>query len=162
MQNTSKGRPVAGNQVERIVHDGKTLAIIVRSGFSVQGIEFLTPNDYSLQLGYMTRPEGYVIKPHVHLPVERTTKYTQEVLFIRQGRVRVDFYSEGRDYFLSRVLQQGDVVLLICGGHGFQALETVEILEVKQGPYAEGRDKALFDPVDVNGITFDAGEQRVR
>jgi LPS export ABC transporter protein LptC len=42
----------------------------------------------------MNRPSGHVIPPHVHNPIPREVKYTNEVLFIKSGRVRVDFYDE--------------------------------------------------------------------
>ncbi len=88
----------------------------------------------------------------LHNPVRREVQYTQETLFIRRGQLRVDFYSEDRDYLESRVLQSGDVILLIRGGHGFQVLEELEMIEVKQGPYAGDQDKTRFDGVAVEQI----------
>ena len=75
--------------IERIVHDGRELALIVRREFRCDGIEFFTPGSYSQQVGYMNRPSGYVIPPHVHNPVVRAVEYTKEVLLIRSGRLRV-------------------------------------------------------------------------
>jgi mannose-6-phosphate isomerase-like protein (cupin superfamily) len=95
----------------------------------------------------MTRPQGYVIPPHVHNAVERSVHYTKEVLFIRSGRVRVDFYDDGQNYLESRILGAGDVILLAFGGHGFEMLEPTEMVEVKQGPYAGDADKTRFSPI---------------
>lgn len=134
--------------IERIVDDaGEELALILRRSFRRDGIEFLTAGDYSQQLGYMNRPAGYVIPPHVHNPVAREVRYTKEVLFIRSGRVRVDFYTEAQAYLESAVLEAGDVILLAYGGHGFQMLEPTEMIEVKQGPYVGDQDKTRFEPV---------------
>ena len=47
----------------------------------------------------------------------------------------------------SRILNQGDVVLLAYGGHGFEMLEDSEMIEVKQGPYAGDMDKVRFESV---------------
>ena len=80
--------------------------------------------------------------------------FTKEVLFIKSGRVRVDFYSEDQEYLESSVLQAGDVILLAFGGHGFEMLEPSEIIEVKQGPYAGDGDKTRFQPVHASKITF--------
>ncbi len=124
-----------------------TLAVILRANYQAEGIQFFTPNHFSQQLGYMKRPRGYVIPPHVHNPVAREVQFTKEVLFIRTGRVRVDFYDDDQNYLESRVLDQGDVVLLAFGGHGFEMLETSEIIEVKQGPYAGESDKTRFSPI---------------
>jgi mannose-6-phosphate isomerase-like protein (cupin superfamily) len=133
--------------IDRILHDDRLLALILRTGFREEGIRFFTPNDFSQQLGYMNRPRGYVIPPHVHNPVERSVHYTKEVLFIKSGRVRVDFYDDAQNYLESRILEAGDVILLAYGGHGFEMLEPTEMIEVKQGPYAGDTDKTRFSPV---------------
>lgn len=132
---------------ESIKHFDQTIAVIIRSDFSCEGIHFFTPGDFSQQLGYMNRPAGYVIEPHVHNPVSREVVWTQEVLFIKSGRIRVDFFTDGRHYLKSAILQKGDVILLAAGGHGFEMLEPTEIIEVKQGPYCDDRDKTRFSPV---------------
>jgi mannose-6-phosphate isomerase-like protein (cupin superfamily) len=127
--------------IERVAFEGNEFAIIVRSGFSQPGIHFFTPNDFSQQLGYMRHPAGHVIEPHIHNQVHRSVHFTREVLLLRRGRLRVDFYSDYGDYLESRELQAGDVILLAAGGHGFQALEEIEMIEVKQGPYIGEGDK---------------------
>mgnify|MGYP000670938975 CR=1 FL=1 len=133
--------------IERILHEDKELALILRGSFKRDGIEFFTPDTYSQQIGYMNRPSGYVIPPHVHNPVPREVEFTKEVLFIKSGIVRVDFYSDTQEYLESSLLYAGDVILLAYGGHGFEMLEPAEIIEVKQGPYAGELDKTRFLPV---------------
>ncbi len=134
--------------MERIVHKDELLAIIVRRDYSDPGVHFFTPREFSQQLGYMQHPAGRSIQPHVHLPVQRELTYTQEVLFIRKGKLRVDFYTSAQKYVESRVLEAGDVILLASAGHGFQVLEDLEMLEVKQGPYAERDDKTRFEGIN--------------
>ena len=131
---------------ELITYQSQTMAIIVRENFHKQGIHFFTPNDYSQQLAYMSHPTGKDIQPHVHKKVQRDVHYTQETLFIRKGKLQVDFYSDDQQYLESRVLEAGDVILLIKGGHGFKVLEDLEMFEVKQGPYAGDEDKIKFVP----------------
>lgn len=133
--------------IDRILHNNLELALIVRRSFRAEGISFLTPSAYSQQLGYMNRPAGHVIPPHVHNPVAREVHFTKEVLFIRSGRLRVDFYSDNQEYLESTVLEAGDVILLAFGGHGFEMLEPTEIIEVKQGPYTGDQDKTRFQAV---------------
>ena len=133
--------------IERITHGDNELALILRRDFQKDGIEFLTANDYSQQLGYMKRPAGYVIPPHVHNPVVREVRFTKEVLFIKSGRLRVDFYTDEQVYIESTILEAGDVILLAYGGHGFVMLESTEIVEVKQGPYVGEADKTRFSGV---------------
>ncbi len=128
------------------------LAMILRAEYRAEGIQFFTPNEFSQQLGYMNRPLGYVIPPHVHNPVAREVQFTKEVLIIRSGKVRVDFYDDDQNYLESRILNQGDIVLLAFGGHGFEMLEASEIVEVKQGPYAGEEDKTRFATISSSQI----------
>jgi hypothetical protein len=138
--------------IEQIIHEGKTLAMLLRTNYQAEGIQFFTPDDFSQQLAYMHRPEGYVIAPHVHNAVPREVQFTKEVLFIKSGKVRVDFYDDNQNYLESRIVTQGDVILLAYGGHGFEMLEASEIIEVKQGPYAGEADKTRFSPISVDQI----------
>lgn len=138
--------------IERILDNDKELALIIRHSFHKDGIEFFTPNSYSQQIGYMNHPAGYMIPPHVHNPVVREVEYTKEVLLIKSGRLRVDFYSEAKLYLESTVLETGDVILLAYGGHGFEMLQPTEIIEVKQGPYSGDQDKTRFEPVDKSAL----------
>ena len=133
--------------IEQLYDNDKLLSVIVRREFEKEGIEFFTPDTFSQQIGYMKRPVNYVIPPHTHNAVKRDVHFTQEVLLIKSGKIRVDFYDDEQNYLESRVLFPGDVVLLAYGGHGFEMLEESEIIEVKQGPYAGERDKVRFEPI---------------
>ena len=141
--------------IDNITHDGRILAVLLHTEYRSEGIEFFTPGDFSQQLGYMKRPQGYLIEPHVHNQVAREVQYTKEVLFIKSGKVRVDFYDDDQQYLESRVLHQGDVLLLAFGGHGFEMLEPTEMIEVKQGPYAGDADKTRF-------IGIEASQARIK
>jgi mannose-6-phosphate isomerase-like protein (cupin superfamily) len=133
--------------IEQIIYDNQLLAIIVSHRFNQPGIEFFTPSEFSQQLAYMHHPAGKVIQPHVHNPVPREVTLTQEVLFIKSGKLRVDFYNDEQKYLESRVLESSDTILLITGGHGFEVIEEVEMIEVKQGPYVGERDKTRFEGI---------------
>ncbi len=132
------------NNFEQITHDNVMLALIIYAEYRNNGIVFFTPDEFSQQLAYMKHPPGKVIDPHVHNPVQREVFITQEVLLLKKGRLRVDFYDQQRSYVTSRILGTGDVSLLAAGGHGFEALEEVEMIEVKQGPYSGEADKTRF------------------
>jgi hypothetical protein len=136
--------------IEKVSHSKRVLALILRASYRSEGIQFFTPNDFSQQLGYMNRPQGYVIPPHVHNPVPREVQFTKEVLFIKSGKVRVDFYDDDQTYLESRILESGDVILLAYGGHGFEMLEPTEMIEVKQGPYASEHDKTRFEGISAD------------
>jgi hypothetical protein len=134
--------------IENVMHDEKLLSVIIRKNYKANGIEFFTPDDFSQQLAYMHREKDYVIAPHVHNVVQRDVQLTQEVLVIKSGKVRVDYYDDDRNYIESRVLLEGDVILLASGGHGFEMLDDSEIIEIKQGPYTGELDKIRFEAVE--------------
>ena len=119
------------------------LAGVIRANFVPKSVEFVTPNDFGLQVAVMNRPAAYEIPSHDHLPVDRALVGTQEVLLIRSGQLRADLY-DNRDYIGSVRLCAGDTIVLNSGGHGFVASEDCLFVEVKQGPYVEGRDKEIF------------------
>jgi hypothetical protein len=143
--------------LEKIVHGDTLLAIVLRAGYRTEGIVFFTPGDFSQQLGYMNRPAGHVISPHIHNEVAREVTLTNEVLLVRSGRVRVDFYDPEQRYLESRVLTSGDLVLLARGGHGFEMLEPTEMVEVKQGPYSGDADKTHFGPATPTPVRLTRG-----
>jgi hypothetical protein len=132
---------------EKIFHLDQLLAMIIYASYQADGITFFTTDEFSQQLGYMKRPTGYEIIPHRHNLVKREVQYTQEVLFIKSGVVRVDFYCDGEGYLFSKILNKGDVILLASGGHGFEVIDDAEIIEVKQGPYVGDQDKIRFNQI---------------
>jgi hypothetical protein len=133
--------------IEQITYHHQLLALIISHQFNKPGIHFFSPDDLSQQLAYMRHPTGKIIQPHVHNPVPREVEYTQEVLFIKKGRLRVDFYNNHQEYLESRLLEAGDVILLVTGGHGFEVVEEIEMIEVKQGPYVGEKDKTRFQGI---------------
>lgn len=139
-------------ELQMIKKKDKLLAIIIKNNYVNEGVSFITSNEYSQQLAYMHHPAGKTIDAHVHNLVHRNVVLTQEVLFIKKGKLRVDFYDEYKDYLESRILQAGDTILLTSGGHGFKVMEEVEMIEVKQGPYSGDKDKTRFEGISDDEI----------
>jgi len=134
---------------EEIKHNGKVIAIILRSNYTSDRIVFFSPPDFSQQFGYLPHKKGSIIKSHIHKQIDRRVTLTQEVLFIKKGRILVNLYGEDKKYITSRELSTGDVILLCSGGHGFEILEDIEMMEVKQGPYSgKGNDKEVFEGIE--------------
>lgn len=130
--------------MKKITHNEKLIAIIISHNFNKDGIEFFTPNELSQQLAYMKRPEGYSIQRHSHNNIERYIANTLETLFIKSGKVKVDLYDDTNHFIQDIILAAGDIILLVSGGHGFTMLEESEMIEVKQGPYLDDKDKVRF------------------
>lgn len=131
--------------IENIVHGLEPIALIIKADFDEPGIHFFTPPSFSQQVAFMKHPKGKKIAPHVHNLVNRQVLYTQEVLLVRRGRVRVNLYSSSREFLTYRTLEAGDVILLCGGGHSFEMLEETSMVEVKQGPYVGEEDKTRFE-----------------
>jgi mannose-6-phosphate isomerase-like protein (cupin superfamily) len=134
--------------IQNVIFNNHKLAIIIKYAYSKDGTEFFTPDDFSQQLAYMSHKKGKKIDAHVHNKVSRDVQLTQEVLVIRKGKLRVDFYTQEQEYLESHILESGDVILLASGGHGFEVLEDLEMIEIKQGPYAGDADKTRFEHVE--------------
>src|SRR6267378_4564764 len=102
--------------IERIFANGQALAYIIRAEIDTEKTTFLTPPDFNLQMGFVVYPAGGVIARHVHLPVERHLVGTSEVLIVKKGRCEVDIYTEKKNVVASRVLREGDILLMVGGG----------------------------------------------
>ena len=132
------------------------LAIIIRNWYvAEQGVHFFTDPNLPQQLACIRHPPGHQVHPHVHRDVPRQISRTQEVLIIRKGIARLDLFTSAGVPVRQCHLIEGDVVMLISGGHGITVSGTqdLEILEIKQGPYAgAAEDKRWLTPkVRVDG-----------
>ena len=136
-------------KVERIEHEGKTLAIVLRKDLEVEKSTFLTPDESSLQLGFIVHPKGYVEAPHIHKPVERVIRDLQQMLFVEKGVVSVDFFFDAGEKVKSVELGQGDTILIMEGAHSIRVLEDLRCLTVKQGPFLGIEE----DKIEIGGKT---------
>ena len=125
--------------------NGTNMALILSLEEPRSGVDFITKDDMNPQVALMKRPEEEYIDAHVHLDVKRALTGTPEILIISKGRMRADFFTEEKEYVTSREIAAGNILVLFSGGHGFKVLESVEMIEIKQGPYTHGLDKEKFD-----------------
>lgn len=133
--------------IENIVHGLEPIALIIRATYDEPGIKFFTPANFSQQVAYMKHPTGHKIGAHVHNLLIRQVLYTQEVLMIRKGKVKVSLFNSDKEFIGDRMLNSGDLILLCGGGHSFEMLEETSMIEVKQGPFAGDGDKTRFEGV---------------
>lgn len=135
-------------------NNNNVIAIMISANYDKPGISFFTPNAYSQQVAFMHHKDGHVILPHIHNDVKREILQTKEVIVIRRGKLRCDFYTDDQEYIKSIIITDGDILLLVSGGHGFVCLEETEMIEVKQGPYVGDADKTRFDPIDDQNLNI--------
>jgi hypothetical protein len=100
------------------------------------GLQFFSPNDDYVQVGTWGYPAGKELLAHTHSEVKREVLWTQEVLYIRKGSIRANIYNSLDEKVEELVANEGDVLMLLRGGHGYHILEDdTQVLEVKNGPY---------------------------
>ena len=134
--------------VETIIDGLEPIALIIRADFNEPGLHFFTPSNFSQQVAVMRHPQGKKLDPHVHNLITRQVLYTQEVLLIRKGRLKVTLFNSQCKRLRSVELTDGDLILLCGGGHSFEMLEETSMVEVKQGPYAGENDKTRFEEAE--------------
>lgn len=128
--------------IERIASQkGNLIAIVIRKGANTKGVKFFTPPEFSQQVGLLKHEKGSIVKPHVHKVIHRRVTITQEVLHVKNGKIAVFLYDESKKHIATRILKDGDTIILANAGHGIKVLQESLILEVKQGPYAGADDK---------------------
>ena len=132
------------NVVKKIIKNNEIIAIFISSKFNEDGINFFTDPEFSQQLAFMKHKKSKIIYPHIHLEVNRNIKNTQEVIILRKGKLQVDLYDKKKSFIESVILNAGDIIMLVSGGHGFKVLDDVEMYEIKQGPYLGLKDKMQF------------------
>lgn len=134
--------------LEFIYHENELYCVILRDNYMNSSIAFFTPDSFSQQLGFLPHKKGNIIQPHRHRMNKREILYTQEVLLIKKGMVKVNFYDKDQKFAGSEILKTGDVILLCLSGHGFEILEDSVMIEIKQGPYVGADDKERFGGVE--------------
>ncbi len=139
--------------IKNIKYKNKTFGFIITYK-KKKGVNFLTPNNLSHQIGFIKHSKNHVIQPHWHHKNSRIINYTSEVLIILNGKIRVDFYTKKEKYLFSKVISKNHIIILIDGGHGFKIINSAEIIEVKQGPYNQKKDKKVFKPINESQVKF--------
>jgi hypothetical protein len=124
--------------MEYIEHDGELLAIIRRDSEWPEGLSFCTPDELFIQAGTWQYEAGKQLAAHRHKIHERNVTKTQEVAYVKRGRMKVNVYSDAGELIAAPELGAGDFIILAAGGHGYEILEDgTQVLEVKNGPFID-------------------------
>ena len=123
--------------------ENNILAILIPNEHHSEGIEFITDNSEYQQVAVMHHTKGHIITPHFHNKIYREVYYTNETLIIKKGILRV-FLFESNEVVYNFEIKKGDIITLLSGGHGFEVIEDVDMVEIKQGPYLGDIDKTRF------------------
>lgn len=122
--------------IHTITDKGKTLCHVFSHTIRADGVRFLSPNEYTLQLGLIEHPSGKVIRDHIHNPeIKYKVDTTQEFLYLEKGKVKAKIFNDNFDLVEEVIMEAGDFLLHVAGGHGFEVIEECRLIEIKQGPY---------------------------
>lgn len=130
-----------------IEHKGRAYALVLRANATSEDkYNFLTSPESPLQLGMNFYEAGDTVKAHYHLPRRLETTQINEFILIGEGSTTLTLFGvDDQAPFTELVLEKGDMVLLLAGGHALKMRERTKIVEVKQGPYdGKSKDKVVF------------------
>ncbi len=131
--------------IKNITYKKEILAIIIKGKYlKKKGINFFTDPKLSQQVAFMNHPKKHLIQPHTHKNRVRKIKGSTEVLIILGGILKINFFDNKKKYIFSKTVMKNDIVILLKGGHGFEVKKNCKMIEVKQGPYSESKDKSKF------------------
>ena len=144
--------------IEYIKNNENLLAIIVKNNYKQEGLKFFTSETNTQQIGCIGHPKGTICQAHIHNKIKREVYYTSETLIIKEGKVRADIYDNEKNYLESKILEKGDVILFVDGGHGFTFMEDTQMVEIKQGPYLSVNDKVRFEGITEDKVVIKNGK----
>jgi hypothetical protein len=122
--------------VKIIKKDNEVLAKLIPSEDWNEGLGFYSEDDDFIQVGTWRYNSGKELLAHIHNEVERKINRTQEVLYIRKGKISAKIYDLQENFVEEITVNQGDTLILLNSGHGYTILEDdTQVLEVKNGPY---------------------------
>ena len=139
--------------IENIYYKKKLYAIIIKNKYRTKkGVNFFSTPNLPQQFGYINHKKDHHILPHIHQKRKTKVLLTTELIFILKGIIRVDFYTEKKNYLFSKKIKKGELIFLMNGGHGFKILKDAQMIEVKQGPYQKIKDKKKFKNIPIDKI----------
>ncbi len=137
--------------VEKISHDGKTLAIVMRNNtlhkMQEAGEEsfFATEDELPFQVAIHNKKAGFRFRSHISKPFVNVQDFMPSKIYhVTSGKIRCDIYDNNKQKVNYVELEQGDVIMFVAGGHGVDIIEDGSFIEVKQGPYRGTEDDKVF------------------
>ncbi|MGA2666607.1 MAG: hypothetical protein ABSE91_00775 [Patescibacteria group bacterium] len=125
---------------------GEILALITREKLDNKGVNFITNAKLPFQMAVSNYLPKTKIPPHVHVTKRIMVNQSLEMIHIDQGKAIFTIFDEKRKPIKKVVLNSGDTILLIAGGHSIRYTKKTKIIEIKQGPYfGKGNDKIIFE-----------------
>jgi hypothetical protein len=132
---------------EIIEYDGVRYAEIIWANTRVEKTRFFSPADSSFQFGLLAHEAGFIEAPHYHHPIKREITDLQQMFVVQRGVVGVSFYDGHGALLREVILRAGDAINLMHGAHSVRAIEDMQCVSVKQGPFfGDQLDKVNVEP----------------
>ena len=94
----------------KIIKDNdKICAKVIRASYQTDN-EFFTDSSDEIQLGIVTYPKNHKTGAHYHNHLDKNVNQTDEILLVKNGKARVDFYNDKGVYI--KVAKYFKVILL--------------------------------------------------
>ena len=131
--------------IKEIKDKGQIIALIYSKTLRPNGIHFLTPPTYPLQIGLHEYPNaGKHVPAHFHPHLKYNVKNTQEFLYVEKGVIELIIYNLKWVKKTTVKLLAGDSALLVDCGHEVKFHKGSRVIEVKQGPYPGDKKAKIF------------------
>lgn len=122
--------------IEKIEHEGELLALIVRDSYNNDGLNFVTGEEHSFQVGMHNVFKGTRYRAHKSRPFGAIEGLkSNKIYYVKEGKVGVDVYDKQNKKINYISLNKGDLMIFFEGAHGLDVLEDSKFIEIKQGPY---------------------------
>ena len=123
--------------IEEITQGEEVLARILRHDrVWKKGLNFFSKDKDFIQVGTWGYDAKKQLKAHSHNTVVREISKTQEVLYVKQGKLRVKIFGKDDNFVAEEVAFAGDILIMLEGGHSYEIMEdNTQVLEIKNGPY---------------------------
>lgn len=120
--------------------------LFLRDNEELEWINFLTPQEYPLQLWIMEYKEWRHVPPHVHVDMNYDVNITQEFLYVEKWEIEISFYSDAEkwEFIWKYTLKKWDFVLSVSWWHEVNIKPGSGLIEVKQWPYPGDKYAKIF------------------
>ena len=124
-------------QMKEFIYQNRILARLVEPADWQRGLGFFSKDQEFIQVGTWFYDKGKQLQNHVHNEFSRTAYRTYEVVYMVSGRMKVNLYTLEKEYVESFDIKEGDLLILLESGHGYEILEdNTKVLEIKNGPFS--------------------------
>jgi len=117
---------------ETIEYNGVVYAKIYKNSIWPDNLNFYTQDKDFVQVSTWNYDNGKHLKAHKHKVADRVSNRTQEVIFVKSGKMNASFYSEGNKLICNKIIEAGDFIIIFSGGHAYDILDDkTQIFEIK-------------------------------